>query len=95
MCVGVRERVTHQFLPFRRYIPSDLGYGDRGALPDIKGGDALVFVMEIIKILGAKTPAGGADQGQGAFGRAEGREGQLGGSSNPWSLSAIAKSLSL
>ncbi len=25
------------------YIPSDLGYGDRGSPPKIKGGDALVF----------------------------------------------------
>merc|ERR1711871_965465 len=39
------------------YIPSDLGYGDRGSPPKIKGGDTLVFVMEIIKIKGDKVPA--------------------------------------
>merc|ERR1719313_1013969 len=38
------------------YIPSDLGYGDRGSPPKIKGGDTLVFVMEIIKIKGDKVP---------------------------------------
>jgi len=32
------------------YIPSDLGYGDAGSPPNIQGGDALVFVMEILKI---------------------------------------------
>lgn len=39
------------------YIPSDLGYGDRGSPPKIKGGDALIFQMEIIKIKGGKKPA--------------------------------------
>lgn len=39
------------------YIPSDLGYGDRGSPPKIKGGDALIFVMEIISIKGDKVPA--------------------------------------
>ena len=39
------------------YIPSELGYGDRGSPPKIGGGDALVFVMEIIKIKGDKVPA--------------------------------------
>ena len=29
------------------YIPSDLGYGDRGSPPKIKGGDALIFVVGI------------------------------------------------
>ena len=33
-----------------RYIPSELGYGDSGSPPKIKGGDPLVFQMEIIKI---------------------------------------------
>merc|ERR1719267_321850 len=36
------------------YIPSDLGYGDRGSPPKIKGGDTLVFVMELLKIKGNK-----------------------------------------
>ena len=35
-----------------RYIPSDLGYGDRGAGGDIGPGDTLVFTMEIIEING-------------------------------------------
>jgi FKBP-type peptidyl-prolyl cis-trans isomerase FklB len=39
------------------YIPSDLGYGDRGSPPKIGGGDALIFQMEIIKIKGNKVPA--------------------------------------
>ena len=39
------------------YIPSELGYGDSGSPPKIKGGDVLVFVMEIIKIKGGKKPA--------------------------------------
>ena len=38
------------------YIPSDLGYGDRGRPPKIGGGDVLVFTMEIVKIKGAKVP---------------------------------------
>jgi hypothetical protein len=39
----------HAFIS-RRYIPSELGYGDSGSPPKIKGGDPLVFQMEIIKI---------------------------------------------
>merc|ERR1711874_402119 len=39
------------------YIPSELGYGDRGSPPKIQGGDVLVFTMEIIKINGEKVPA--------------------------------------
>ena len=34
------------------YIPSELGYGDRGSPPKIPGGSVLVFVMEIISISG-------------------------------------------
>ncbi len=30
------------------YIPSELAYGDRGSPPKIKGGDVLIFQMEII-----------------------------------------------
>ncbi len=39
------------------YIPSELGYGDRGAGADIPGGATLVFEMELlgIKPAGAKT----------------------------------------
>lgn len=32
------------------YIPSDLGYGDRGAGADIPGGAALIFEMELLGI---------------------------------------------
>jgi hypothetical protein len=39
------------------YIPSELGYGDSGSPPKIKGGDPLIFQMEIIKINGGKKPA--------------------------------------
>lgn len=39
------------------YIPSELGYGDRGSPPKIGGGDVLVFQMEIIKINGDKVDA--------------------------------------
>jgi len=39
------------------YIPSELGYGDSGSPPKIKGGDVLVFKMEIIKIKGDKVDA--------------------------------------
>merc|ERR1719310_1409506 len=39
------------------YIPSDLGYGDSGSPPKIKGGDTLIFRMEIVKIKGQTKPA--------------------------------------
>ena len=38
------------------YIPSELGYGDRGAGADIGQGDVLVFTMEIVEINGPTTP---------------------------------------
>lgn len=34
------------------YIPSDLGYGDGGSGEKIKGGDVLIFRMEILEIKG-------------------------------------------
>jgi peptidyl-prolyl cis-trans isomerase C len=37
------------------YIPSDLAYGDRGAGGTIKGGNALIFQMEIIKVRTGQT----------------------------------------
>merc|ERR1712117_292818 len=43
------------------YIPSDLGYGDGGSGAKIKGGDVLVFRMEILKIKGATKPADRCD----------------------------------
>lgn len=39
------------------YIPSELGYGDRGSGAKIGGGDVLVFTIEILKIKGDKVPA--------------------------------------
>ena len=39
------------------YIPSELGYGDRGSPPKIKGGDTLIFRMELLEIKGGKVPA--------------------------------------
>jgi len=39
------------------YIPSELGYGDRGSPPKIGGGDALVFQMEILGIMGDSVSA--------------------------------------
>ena len=38
------------------YIPSDLGYGDRGRPPKIGGGDCLIFTIEMLKIKGGRTP---------------------------------------
>merc|ERR1711920_146005 len=39
------------------YIPSELGYGDGGSGDKIKGGDVLIFRMEILKIKGGKVRA--------------------------------------
>ena len=39
------------------YIPSELGYGDRGSPPKIGGGDVLIFKMEILAITGGTVPA--------------------------------------
>ena len=39
------------------YIPSELGYGDRGSPPKIGGGDALIFKMEMLTIEGDSIPA--------------------------------------
>jgi hypothetical protein len=39
------------------YIPSELGYGDRGSPPKIPGGAVLVFVMELIEIQGDSVEA--------------------------------------
>mmetsp|Transcript_14786 Transcript_14786/g.33636 ORF Transcript_14786/g.33636 Transcript_14786/m.33636 type:complete len:242 (+) Transcript_14786:88-813(+) len=43
------------------YIPSELGYGEKGAGEKIKPGDALVFRMEILKIKGEKKEADRCD----------------------------------
>jgi len=36
---------------WKLYIPSDLGYGDRGAGASIPGGATLVFVIELLEIV--------------------------------------------
>lgn len=36
------------------YVPSELGYGDSGQGNDIKGGDVLIFEMEMVEIIGTK-----------------------------------------
>ena len=41
MKVGGRRRLT---------IPARLGYGDRGAGADIKSGETLVFVVDLLKV---------------------------------------------
>ena len=45
------------------YIPSELGYGDRGRPPKIGGGDVLIFQMEILQIKGRKVPSATCDPG--------------------------------
>lgn len=34
------------------YIPSELGYGDRGAGGSIPGGAVLIFTLELLEVLG-------------------------------------------
>jgi hypothetical protein len=48
--VIIMMHVEARDITLRRYMPSELGYGDSGSPPLIKGGDALVFQMELIKI---------------------------------------------
>lgn len=38
------------------YLPSELGYGDRNRGQFIKGGDVLVFELEMIKVKGDSKP---------------------------------------
>ena len=41
MCIDEKRKLV---------IPSDMGYGDRGAPPKIPGGATLVFEVELLKI---------------------------------------------
>jgi FKBP-type peptidyl-prolyl cis-trans isomerase FklB len=40
---------------WKLYIPSDLAYGDYGAGQEIPGGAALIFEMELLEVIPAKT----------------------------------------
>ena len=55
MRFGLVGRRTRCFIECRweLYIPSDLGYGDRGAGGKIPGGAVLIFTLEMIKVKGA------------------------------------------
>jgi hypothetical protein len=52
--LSTREAPTHHsyFYFFYSYIPSELGYGERGSPPKIPASSVLVFQMEIIEIKG-------------------------------------------
>ena len=39
------------------YLPSDLAYGDSGSPPMIQGGDALIFTLDMLEVIGEKVPA--------------------------------------
>ncbi|MEN9571549.1 MAG: hypothetical protein RL172_2780 [Bacteroidota bacterium] len=43
-------QLMHKGDKWKLYIPSELGYGDRGAGADIPGGAALIFEMELLDI---------------------------------------------
>jgi len=43
-------QLMHPGDKWKVYIPSDLGYGDRGAGPNIPGGSTLIFEMELLSV---------------------------------------------
>jgi len=43
-------QIMHIGDKFKVFIPSELGYGDRGAGADIPGGSTLIFEMELLGI---------------------------------------------
>jgi FKBP-type peptidyl-prolyl cis-trans isomerase len=48
-------QIMHIGDKFKVYIPSELGYGERGAGADIPGGAVLIFEMELLAIKPAIT----------------------------------------
>lgn len=50
-------QLMHKGDKWKVFIPSELGYGERGAGADIPGGAALIFEMELLSILPAAPPA--------------------------------------
>jgi FKBP-type peptidyl-prolyl cis-trans isomerase len=40
---------------YRFWIPSDLGYGDRGAPPQIGPGELLIFEVELLEVKSAEV----------------------------------------
>merc|ERR1712151_1297272 len=46
------------------YIPMEMAYGPNGKLPTIPPAAALIFVMEIVKILGPSVPKPGSGSGK-------------------------------
>jgi len=45
---------THTGDKFELVIPAELGYGDKGNLPRIKGGETLITTLEMLEIQGNK-----------------------------------------
>merc|ERR1711991_137708 len=46
-------QMMHEGDHWQLFIPSELAYGDGGRGPIIKGGDVLIFDLEMIQLLGA------------------------------------------
>lgn len=45
-------QLMHEGDKFKLYIPAELGYGDRGKAPKVKPGAALIYEVELLKIMG-------------------------------------------